>query len=104
MTKFTLAAALLTPRSQGDSTSQTPSATLIHSSQTLKLDSVTASAPTTSTPTITALRMAGSSYSNSRIQGDSISQMPSAQSHQSSHCFGGVNVTGAIVVLSWHGP
>src|SRR5438132_7824258 len=96
MTKFAVAAALATPRIQGETTSHAPSARLIHSSHTWNQDRVSASAETTRNPTMTALRVAVVSYSNSSTQGDSISQMPSAQSHQSSHCLGGVNVTAAM--------
>src|SRR5262245_46254478 len=94
--KFALAATLAMLRTHGETTSQAPSVTLIHSSHTRKTDSVTASAQTTRKPTLTALRVAIMSYSNSSTQGESINQMPSAQSHQSSHCFGGVKVTAAM--------
>src|SRR5262245_55564731 len=94
--KFAFAATLVMLRAHGETTSQAPSATLIHSSYRRNTDSVRASAQTTRKPTPTALRVAVVSYSNSSTQGDSISQMPSAQSHQSSHCFGGVKVTAAM--------
>src|SRR3954467_6571856 len=94
--KFAFAATLAMLRTHGETTSQAPSATLIHSSHTRKTDRVTASAQTTRKPTPTALRVAVVAYSNSSTQGESISQMPSAQSHQSSHCFGGVRRTAVM--------
>src|SRR5215510_9622164 len=95
--KFSFAAVLVMPSTQDETASQMPSATLIHSSHSWNADSVTASTRITRNPMITALRVAVGSNSNRSVHGDSTSQMPSAQSHQSSHCFGGVNETAAMV-------
>src|SRR5262245_19241579 len=97
MMKFSFAAVLAMPSTQDETTNQRPSATLIHSSHSWNTDSVTASTRITRNPTITALRVAVGSNSKRSVHGDSTSQMPSAQSHQSSHCFGGVNETAAMV-------
>src|SRR5215510_11918678 len=82
---------------QGEIASQAPSIMLIYSSQVLNADSVTASIRITRKPTMTALRVAGASNSKRSVHGDSTSQMPSAQPHHSSHCFGGVNVAVAMI-------
>src|SRR5271157_3829098 len=88
MTAFALAAGGVIPRTQGDMTSQAPSATLIHSSHGRNTDNVTTSARMIKQPTMTALRVGTVSRSNSSAHGEMHSQMPNTQLAQSSHCFG----------------
>src|SRR5689334_11824461 len=97
--KFHRAAALAIPNAQGEIASQAPSATLIHSSQSRKIDNSTISAMMISAPTTTAFSSARGSLSKNSAHGESSSHSPSAQLVQSSHCLGNENADCAMLVL-----
>src|SRR5262249_28539583 len=93
------AAPLATPSVHGEIASQAPSTTLIHSSQSRKIESSTISAMITSAPTASALFIARVSLSKNSVQGESRSHSPSTQLVQSSHCLGNENADCAMLVL-----
>src|SRR5215831_12405471 len=86
-------------KAHGEMASHAPSPTLIHSSQSRKIDSSTISTMITNAPSTTAFSSARDSWSKNSAQGESRSHRPSAQLVQSSHCLGNENADCAMLVL-----
>src|SRR5215472_16696639 len=101
MMKSARASAAVTPRTQGQTTSQAPRATLSHSSQGSNTDSVTTSVRMRRKPTMTAFCVDAGSPEKPRAHGEMHSQIPSIQLTQSCQCVGGVKVTGGMGLTEW---